>query len=93
MQNSSIYRARWGAGSIFALAVGHQLRAARRARGLTQAGLGRPLSGAFVSAVERGEIVPSLPSLAFLVSRLGLRLDTFFHAVEDSFGNEAVPKA
>jgi len=27
------------------------------------------------------------------VSRLGLRLDTFFHAVEDSFGNEAVPKA
>jgi transcriptional regulator with XRE-family HTH domain len=86
MGNSSIYRERWGAGSAFAVAVGRQLRAARRARGLTQAHLGNPLSGAFVSAVERGEIVPSLPSLALLVSRLGLRLATFFRAVEDGFG-------
>ena len=39
---------------------------------MTQAELGDPLSKAFVSAVELGRAVPSLPALAQIADRLGV---------------------
>ena len=49
---------------------------------MTQAALGTPLTRAFVSAVETGRTVPSLPALALLADRLGLALDDFFFGVK-----------
>ncbi|HTC85958.1 MAG TPA: helix-turn-helix transcriptional regulator, partial [Candidatus Acidoferrum sp.] len=39
---------------------------------MSQAEIGLPLTRGFVSAVERGHVVPSLPSLLHLASRLGV---------------------
>jgi transcriptional regulator with XRE-family HTH domain len=65
-----------------AYAIGAELRRHRVEAGLTQAALGEPLTRGFVSAVERGRAVPSLPALALLVDRLGLTLGTFFSGVQ-----------
>jgi transcriptional regulator with XRE-family HTH domain len=43
--------------------------------------LGAPLTRAFVSAVERGRTVPSIPALALLADRLDIPLDAFFSGV------------
>jgi transcriptional regulator with XRE-family HTH domain len=40
------------------------------------------LTRAFISAVERGKTVPSIPALALLVDRLDVPLDAFFSAVK-----------
>jgi transcriptional regulator with XRE-family HTH domain len=73
---------RAGAGSELSVAIGRELRLQRRARGLTQAALGAPLTRAFVSAVETGRTVPSLPALALLADRLEVPLDDFFVGVK-----------
>lgn len=54
----------------FAVRLGHEIRARRRALGMTQAELGRPLTRGFVSAVEHGHCVPSLPALLLFAHRL-----------------------
>jgi transcriptional regulator with XRE-family HTH domain len=53
--------------------VGEQVRALRQQRGLTLAALaGEELSVALVSKIERGLVSPSLNSLVYLASRLGV---------------------
>jgi tetratricopeptide (TPR) repeat protein len=53
--------------------VGAKLRAARLARKLTQSQLARPeFSVSYVSAIERGQIHPSLRALEIFAHRLGL---------------------
>jgi tetratricopeptide (TPR) repeat protein len=53
--------------------VGTKLRAARLARKLTQSQLARPdFSVSYVSAIERGQIHPSLRALEIFAQRLGL---------------------
>lgn len=53
--------------------VGAKLRAARLARKLTQSQLARPdFSVSYVSAIERGQIYPSLRALEIFAQRLGL---------------------
>jgi transcriptional regulator with XRE-family HTH domain len=64
------------------LAIGRELRRRREARGLTQASLGSPLTRGFVSAVERGKTMPSIPALALLADRLEMALDDFFSGVK-----------
>jgi len=73
----------WGARSGFALAVGVTLRSERRRRRLSQRDLAGPFSAAFVSRVELGDAIPSLPALAYLVKRLDLTLGEFFIRVSD----------
>ena len=73
---------RAGAGSPLSVAIGRELRRQRRARGLTQASLGAPLTRGFISAVERGKAVPSIPALALLADRLDVPLDVFFSGVK-----------
>jgi transcriptional regulator with XRE-family HTH domain len=62
-------------------AIGAELRFRRRHRGLTQRELGAPFTAAFVSAVELGYAIPSVPALAALTDRLGIGLDDFFTGV------------
>jgi tetratricopeptide (TPR) repeat protein len=53
--------------------VGARLRAARQARKMTQGELAQPdFSVSYVSAIERGQIQPSLRALEILARRLGL---------------------
>ncbi|HEY6286357.1 MAG TPA: helix-turn-helix transcriptional regulator, partial [Ktedonobacteraceae bacterium] len=53
--------------------VGAQLRAARLARKYTQSQLAQPdFSVSYVSAIERGQIHPSLRALEIFAQRLGL---------------------
>jgi ribosome-binding protein aMBF1 (putative translation factor) len=72
---------RAGPGSDLCVAIGRELRRRRRARGMTQASLGAPLTRGFVSAVEHGHTVPSLPALALLAERLEISLAEFFSGV------------
>ncbi len=73
---------RAGAGSPLSIAIGRELRHRRVARAMTQASLGAPLTRAFVSAVEHGLTVPSIPALALLADRLDVPLDVFFAGVK-----------
>src|SRR5438874_7813992 len=53
--------------------VGAKLRAARLARKLTQSQLAQPdFSVSYISAIERGQIHPSLRALEIFAQRLGL---------------------
>jgi transcriptional regulator with XRE-family HTH domain len=67
--------------SALAAAIGAELRFRRRGRGLTQRELGLPFTAAFVSAVELGYAIPSVPALVALTNRLGIGLDEFFSGV------------
>ena len=63
-------------------ALGEELRRQRQQRGLTQAAFGAPLTRAYVSAVEHGRAVPSIPALEVMLSRAGIQLSTFFAQIE-----------
>ena len=71
-----------GARSPLNAAIGRELRRRRTEAGLTQAALGAPLTRAFVSAVELGRAMPSIPALALLTERLHIPLDDFFSGVK-----------
>jgi transcriptional regulator with XRE-family HTH domain len=63
-------------------ALGDELRRLRTGRKLTQAAFGTPLTRAFVSAVERGRAVPSIPALEVMLGRVGTPMSEFFAAIE-----------
>src|SRR3989442_3600945 len=57
----------------FGQSVGEKLRAARIAQHYTQSQLAAPdFSVSYISAIERGQIHPSLRALEILAGRLGL---------------------
>lgn len=64
--------------------LGSVVRARRRAAGLTQAELGRPLTRAFVAQLEAGQVLPSLPTFVVLAERLGLTPEELFRVVNGS---------
>ncbi len=72
MGKSSIAKQlRVGAGSLAALELGRRVRERRLAIGMTQSELAAPLSRGFVSAVEKGQALPSLGTLWLFAARLG----------------------
>ena len=83
MGKSSITKHEGGPGSPLSVAIGRELRRRRTAAGLTQQALGRPFTRAYVSAVERGHSLPSIPALAMLTERLGVSLASFFQGVNE----------
>ena len=84
MRESTISKhGRWGARSRFASAVGQTLRTERRRLRLSQQELAGGFSASFVSRVELGDAVPSLPALAYLAERIGLSLADFFDRVAE----------
>jgi transcriptional regulator with XRE-family HTH domain len=83
MRESSITKqALAGPRSPLAVAIGREIRRRRMAAGLSQTQVGRPLSRAFVSAVENGHTVPSLASLVLLAERLATDASTILESVK-----------
>jgi transcriptional regulator with XRE-family HTH domain len=71
MRTSTIAKHRdFGPDSDFARSLGAEIHRRRVALGLSQLELAGPLSKAFVSLIEHGRVVPSLPSLALISQRL-----------------------
>lgn len=68
--SSSIAKHEWAAETPFARRLGAQIRLLREARGLTQTEMGTPLTRAYVSLVEGGHALPSLPALLLIATRL-----------------------
>jgi transcriptional regulator with XRE-family HTH domain len=64
--------------------LGSEIRDRRRAAGLTQAELGRPLTRAYVGMLEAGLVLPSLPTLIVLAERLGMTPDELIRVVNAS---------
>jgi transcriptional regulator with XRE-family HTH domain len=59
-----------GSGTEFSRLLGAEIRRRRLALGLSQDSIGRPLSRAFLSSIESGRTVPSLPSLLMIARKL-----------------------
>jgi transcriptional regulator with XRE-family HTH domain len=59
-----------GGGTEFSRLLGAEIRRRRVELGLSQDSIGRPLSRAFLSSVESGRTVPSLPSLLMIARKL-----------------------
>ena len=72
MRLSTIYQQTPGETRPRAALLGLRIRDLRIRAGLTQAELGSPMTRSYVSAVERGRAIPSLPSLLLMASRLGV---------------------
>ena len=72
---------------VDARAVGERIRAARKARGLSQRALGdrlpSPADGQYVSRWERGENMPSWPYLRALAAALGVTVASLIPDSED----------
>jgi tetratricopeptide (TPR) repeat protein len=68
---------------------GQRLRRLRIEKGLTQAQLGEPYSGAFVSQIERGRRVPRPEPLALFAKRLGVTPEELATGVSPSFESDA----
>ena len=62
--------------------IGHEIRRRRRSAQLSQAAIGSPFTRAFICAVERGRVMPSIPALVIILAHLGVGLDEFFAAVQ-----------
>lgn len=83
MRKSTIAKHRTGGrDSIFARALGHEIRQRREALGLTQTLAAGPLTRAFVSSIERGRFAPSLSSLLIIARQLNTSAATILRAVE-----------
>lgn len=57
---------------LLAIEIGRLIRLERVSRGMSQADVGRPLTRAYVSQVESGRTLPSIPALFHLADRLGV---------------------
>ncbi len=75
-----------GSGTPFSRLLGAEIRRRRVALGLSQSSIGRPLSRAFLSSVESGRTVPSLPSLLMIARRLHSTGATILASVETQLG-------
>jgi transcriptional regulator with XRE-family HTH domain len=64
--------------------LGTEIRQRRRAAGMSQADLGRPLTRAYVGMLEAGLVLPSLPALILIADRLGITADELVRAVNGS---------
>lgn len=71
-----------GSGTAFSRTLGAEIRRRRLELGLTQDSIGRPLSRAFLSSVEAGRAVPSLPSFLMIARRLNSTGATILASVE-----------
>jgi transcriptional regulator with XRE-family HTH domain len=71
-----------GRDTSFSRALGAEIRRRRVEMGLSQDSVGKPLSRAFLSSVESGRSVPSLPSLLMIARRLNSTGAAILESVE-----------
>jgi transcriptional regulator with XRE-family HTH domain len=62
--------------------LGSRIRELRLEAGLTQAELGSPMTRSYVSAIEHGRALPSLPALLLIASRLGVSVGILVDQLE-----------
>lgn len=77
-----------GAGTAFAIALGREVRRRRLGLGLSQAAAGEPLSRAFLSSIEVGRVVPSIPSLVMIARRLNTTAAAILASVDRQLEDE-----
>ena len=89
MRSSTIAKHQaFGPDSEFARRLGAEIRRRRVALGLSQVQLADPLSKAFVSLIEHGRVVPSLPSLGLIADRLQTSPAVLLHSVNRGWTGE-----
>jgi transcriptional regulator with XRE-family HTH domain len=92
MQKSSISKLSGrGPNSEFARSLGAAIRERRRAMGLTQTELGRPMTKGFVSGVERGRSLPSLLALTYFADRLDVPISALLEGVKEGLPRVYTP--
>ncbi len=67
---SRLSKQRQSADVALAVELGRRIRVERITRGMSQAELGRPFTRAYVSQVESGATLPSLPALLHIAEQL-----------------------
>jgi transcriptional regulator with XRE-family HTH domain len=82
MRLSSIYQLHPDVGASQSATLGSRIRELRIRAGLTQAELGAPMTRSFVSAIEHGRAVPSLPALMLMSSRLNVPIGELLRELE-----------
>lgn len=70
------------------MSLGVELRRRRLAARLSQDDVSPPLTRGFVSQVERGRTMPSLPALIVMSERLGTSADEVLRAVNRALNSE-----
>jgi len=89
MRSSTIAKHQaFGPDSEFARGLGAEIRRRRVALGMSQVQLADPLSKAFVSLIEHGRVVPSLPSLGLIADRLQTSPAVLLHSVNRGWTEE-----
>lgn len=77
-----------GGGSAYARALGGEVRRRRRALGLSQSIVSEPLTKGFLSSVEAGRAIPSIPSLVMIARRLNTTAATILESVDRQLEGE-----
>jgi transcriptional regulator with XRE-family HTH domain len=77
-----------GRAGQFSQSLGSELRRRRIAARLSQDEMSRPLTRAFISQVESGRSMPSLPALIVMSERLGTSADEVLKAVNQALSSE-----
>jgi transcriptional regulator with XRE-family HTH domain len=68
--------------------LGEELKRRRVAAHLSQGEVSAPLTRAYVSQVERGHTIPSLPALIVMAEKLGTTADEVLRAVNRTLNSE-----
>jgi transcriptional regulator with XRE-family HTH domain len=68
--------------------LGLELRRRRLEANLSQASVSAPLTRAYISQVESGRILPSIPALIVLAERLGTSADEILKSVNRTLSLE-----
>jgi transcriptional regulator with XRE-family HTH domain len=77
-----------GSGSAYARALGGEVRRRRRALGLSQSIVSDPLTRGFLSSVEAGRTIPSIPSLVMIARRLHTTAAAILESVDRQLEGE-----
>lgn len=77
-----------GRATKFSASLGSELRRRRLAAQLSQGEMSPPLTRAFISQVELGRTMPSLPALIVMSERLGTSADEVLRAVNHALNSE-----
>ena len=72
----------------FRSSLGSEVRRRRLAAHLSQVALSSPLTRAYISQVESGRTLPSLPALIVLAERLGTSADEILKSVNQTLSVE-----
>ena len=82
MSLSSISQHHWLDDGPDAASLGSRIRELRTKVGLTQTELGSPMTRSFVSAIEHGRTLPSLPALLLIAARLDVSVGKLVDQLE-----------